>query len=512
MGLENLKIENKNLLDTIVDEIGELENEIKTKKTRWESAADIIQSLDKEHLTNYIENSLKEWDYRLTYQEMKNKPFYPFIVQATIDLLSDELGDKKIDANWDENDDEGLTLDEWIKNCGWIDNIYGDWTKQIVLIIQKYYKGMEEDWFAGPQFFAKMCSIFKWQESVINFKVKKYDEKKKYPYWFENDDLKKNNTESKEIDWYKINLYDWITIWKYKDQMWYELNIPGVEWEFYAYKWEKDSKATILFWNPVKNSGIWKYVTVERTEWWITVKLKGKNKTDTSDKTESIRTSSESVEKNTTKINNSVYNELIKETEGTLKNYTILSDNANWWYSSSGSFNPEFMVRKKLGTNYDEHVDYKFNFHDFLSSDGKKLEKEKLKETVESKMNELAQERQREKEIKNDNDKFLSNIRWKIYSIEDILWEWYDKDDLTLKAFLSKFDNNKVEIDKDTKIEWNTLILEFDIKWKNKKLKWTIQKIELQEIRNTEWKIDAQLFKKKLAEIINEIVNNYFSA
>lgn len=512
MGLENLKLKNSETLDSIVDEIGELENEIKIRKTSGDTAADIIKSLDENHLTKYIENSLKEWDYRLTYREMKNKPFYPFMVQATIDLLSNHLGDKKIDINWNENNDEGQTLDDWIKSYGWIDNIYGNWTKQVVLIIQKYYKGLEEDWLAGPQFFAKMCSIFRWEESVTNFKVKEYDEENKYPYWFENNNLKNNNTELKEIDWYEISLYDWITIWKYKDWMWYELNIPGVKWKFYAYKWKKDGEETILFWDPTKESGIWDHITVERNEWWITVKLKEKNKINATDKAESNYDTSESVEQSTTKINDSVYNVLIEETEGILKDYTILSNNVNWWHSSSESLNPEFMVRKKLGKNYDEHVDYKFNFHDFLSSDGKMLEKKKLKETVEAKMNELTQERQRENEIKNDNNRFLSNVRWKKYSIEDILWEWYNKNDLTLKAFLSKFDNNKVEIDKDTKIEWDTLILEFDTKWKNKKSERTIQKIELQDIRNTEGKIDKQLFNKKLAEIINEIVNNYFSA
>ena len=124
MGLEILKLKNSEMLDSIVDEIGELENEIKIRKTSGNAAADIIKSLDENHLTKYIENSLKEWDYRLTYREMKNKPFYPFMVQATIDLLSNHLGDKKIDINWNENNDEGQTLDDWIKSYGWIDNIF----------------------------------------------------------------------------------------------------------------------------------------------------------------------------------------------------------------------------------------------------------------------------------------------------------------------------------------------------------------------------------------------------
>lgn len=498
MGLENLKIEDNESLSEIVNQINELGISIE----KWKVAANVIESLNEEQLSNIIEKLFKveeNWEQLwLTYSEMKKNKFYPFMVQATIDLLSNHLGNKKIDINWTEDIENWQTLDDWIKECGWIDNIYWSWTKNVVLIIQKYY-GLKEDWFAGPQFFAKICSVFKWEKSVSNFKVKKYeDENKKYPHWFESDDLK-NNTESKEISWYKIELNNWITIWEYEDWIWYKLSIPSIEWDFYAYKWKKDNKETILFWHPQKNSGIWKYITVERNEWVIIVKLKEKNKINATDKGEPKRESNENIEQNTTKINDDLYKELMKKTESILKDYIITPEH----------YNPEFRLVKYLGT---EPIDYKFNFHDFLSSDGKKLDEEKLKETVESKMNELIQEREIQNEIKNDNNKFLSNIRWKIYSIEDILWEWYDKDDLTLKAFLSKFDNNKVEIDKDTKIEWDTLILEFDIKWKNKKSERTIQKIELQDIRNIEGKIDEQLFNKKLAEIINEIVNYYFSA
>ena len=506
MGLEKLKIENNDTLDAIVAEMESFQIEIETNNNQQRNAKEVIQSLDENKLAAYIEKSFKNEDNEwLTYSEMKNNKFYPFMVQASIDLLSNKLKNTdgnvtKYDHDWNVvgQDQDWKTLDEWIDFYWWIDNIYGVWTQDIVEMIQKIYE-LNEDWLAGPQFFAKVCSVLKWENYVRDFKVKWYDDKP-YKYWFENKDLKNNNnTEAKEIDWYKINLNDWITIWKYKDWMWYELNIPGVEWEFYAYKWRKDGEETILFWDPTKESGIWDHITVERTEWWITVKLKEKNKINATDKAEPKRESNENIEQNTTKINDDLYKELMKKTESILKDYIITPEH----------YNPEFRLVKYLGT---EPIDYKFNFHDFLSSDGKKLDEEKLKETVESKMNELIQEREIQNEIKNDNNKFLSNIRWKIYSIEDILWEWYDKDDLTLKAFLSKFDNNKVEIDKDTKIEWDTLILEFDIKWKNKESERTIQKIELQDIINTEGKIDEQLFNKKLAEIINEIVNYYFSA
>lgn len=151
------------------------------KIEEWKVAKDAIKNLDAEKLTKFIEKTFNDWWAWSTYSEMRQNKFYPFMVQASIDLLSDTLGDKKYNENWEE-DNNWKTLDEYIKECWWIDNQYWPWTKHIVWIVQKIL-GIHYDMAAGPQFFAKICSVLKWESNVSNFKVKNKDN---YKYNFDN--------------------------------------------------------------------------------------------------------------------------------------------------------------------------------------------------------------------------------------------------------------------------------------------------------------------------------------
>ena len=98
MGLEKLKIENNDTLDAIVAEMESFQIEIETNNNQQRNAKEVIQSLDENKLAAYIEKSFKNEDNEwLTYSEMKNNKFYPFMVQASIDLLSNKL--KNTDGN-----------------------------------------------------------------------------------------------------------------------------------------------------------------------------------------------------------------------------------------------------------------------------------------------------------------------------------------------------------------------------------------------------------------------------
>lgn len=161
----------------------------------WKAANEIIKSLNESQLTSFIEKSFKneKWE-RLTYSQMKQNQFYPFMVQSAIDLLSDKLKDEKYDEDGKVDKTNWKTLDEWIKDCGWIDNKYWQWTRDVVWIVQNILS-IHDDWNAWPQFFAKICSIFKWEKNVSDFKVQWYDENNKYKYNF--DDW---NMENKDIN------------------------------------------------------------------------------------------------------------------------------------------------------------------------------------------------------------------------------------------------------------------------------------------------------------------------
>lgn len=162
-----------------------------------EAAKEAIESLDEEELTSFIEKSLKvdgdgdnggkEW---LTYSEMRNNNFYPFMVQAAIDLLSDKLKDEdgnenKYNDGWEiDTTEKWRALDQYISDCGWIDNIYWPWTRKVVTMVQKILK-IRDDGLAWPQFFAKICSVLKGEENVSDFKVHWYNDERPYPYRFD---------------------------------------------------------------------------------------------------------------------------------------------------------------------------------------------------------------------------------------------------------------------------------------------------------------------------------------
>lgn len=264
MSLENYSIPENKESENLAKEIDDVLESI--NKEESQAAAEFIKSLDKNNLSNFIEKQLKEGDSWLTYWEMKNKSFYAFMVQSSIDLISDKLKDnnnneRKFDENWDMDDENWKTLDGWLKQKWWIDNKYWWWTRALVKMVQKIL-WIHDDWFAGPQYFANVTAFIK-GDKINSFDVKNVEE---YKYsnisdkvigeekkeWDELEIQEKKITSlnelPKNIDDYKFNKYIyrvWTTVYEfYKD--WYVLK---------TYKNEEtsDYKTIKLTYEQIKN-------------------------------------------------------------------------------------------------------------------------------------------------------------------------------------------------------------------------------------------------------------------
>jgi alanine-alpha-ketoisovalerate/valine-pyruvate aminotransferase len=75
-----------------------------------ELAGNVIKSLDSNKWSSIVEKELMSNGKWLTYGEMKSKQFYPFLVQSSIDLISNKLVEYRymlenpeVEMKFDEN-------------------------------------------------------------------------------------------------------------------------------------------------------------------------------------------------------------------------------------------------------------------------------------------------------------------------------------------------------------------------------------------------------------------------
>ena len=242
-----------------ISDIENMKNEIETVLNEWRNeqdkiALETIENLTKEQLASYIESSFKHSDWWDNYSTMMWNRYYWFMVQSALDFLSDKYQDKKFDENGEENED-GKSLDDWIELWWGIDNKVGSKTKTAVRIAQKIL-WINVDWCAGPQFFAKICSVLK-NENISDFKVRWYDENNKYKYSFDDSNSSINNE--------SFNYWEWAWNWAVDniDSNWNE-KIKTIE----------DVKKDLEYLNRiycncnvfvVKNSDKWQYFAL--TKW-----------------------------------------------------------------------------------------------------------------------------------------------------------------------------------------------------------------------------------------------------
>lgn len=169
-----------------IDKENELAEIVKgAKLEEMDAAKEIISKINAQKLSSLIETTFKWENGRQRYGDMKKNPFYNFYVGATIDLLSDKLLDSdchemKFSFNWKD-----WTLDEHLKNLGWIDNNY---SRNLVKLTQKamWIKDAQQDGFAWPQFFAKACSILSWKW-ISEFSVNWFNWNNKYKFDLDDD-------------------------------------------------------------------------------------------------------------------------------------------------------------------------------------------------------------------------------------------------------------------------------------------------------------------------------------
>ncbi len=399
MELENLKMEQNETLN-LAKEMKEL-NILQTEVSEAETAKSAIENLSDEDLANYIKKELQEQDWlRLTYVNMKTKPFFWFMVQACIKKLSNnENYNKKYDDNWDVVDNDNgwwKTLAERLENVWWIDNKYWEWTKNLVMMIQKIL-WINEDGFAGPQFFAKICSILT-NGNIGEFQVEWYGEGNNYPFGFDNNENTSNvgeNQESKKfnLSWgdninFTMDCYDWISIdteskdlWEW--MIWYKLNLPNYcDLKVDTYVYMKDWK--LLCGNPRQDSWISEYLSKTINHTTCCLKLKDNIKPHyESYNIDNITITCDDkikVIKNSTNI--------VAEHQSTGKKCTIEEDENNKWhcYITDKNWNkkisPDFKAEFKdwgltisLKNTNDKRKDFKTEVGDVLN----KIDKTKTK-------------------------------------------------------------------------------------------------------------------------------------
>ncbi len=195
MALENYEsISNEQVLWNMLNEV------------LWETwdgldkeANSVIKNLDENQLSDFIDKSLKDTDWNwCTYVEMKNHPFYAFMVQSSLDLLSDKIW--KMNINW-----KNQSFDEYFKENRWIDNKYWNWTFNAVRAFQKKY-WLSVDWQAWSQFFQKICDLMR-----------------NVPEWNDKLELSGDNRENvniKDISNLKLNWWEIVTDY-WGAQIWY---------------------------------------------------------------------------------------------------------------------------------------------------------------------------------------------------------------------------------------------------------------------------------------------------
>ena len=248
-------------------EVGNLEkfdkeDAIKEVINDWKTETDdlfvkSLESMTENQFVSFIEKTFKnnEWEWQ-TYSQMKDpdkNPYFWFMVQAAIDFLSDKLVsywiEKKFDKNWNFDEVNWKTLDDWINDAWWIDNKYWPKTRKIVELVQNILH-INVDWSAGPQFFAKICSVLKWESSVTDFKVQ---DNPNYNYSFDNsnnlnDGLSDNNV---LFHWDTISLWDDITLrdskkhWDYENWDYQTINIY-YKWKYTKCRLRKVNRALVI--------------------------------------------------------------------------------------------------------------------------------------------------------------------------------------------------------------------------------------------------------------------------
>ena len=130
--------------------LNEVNNNIKFENTD-DAIRETIKNLNKIQLANYIDKSFRNarWEWK-KYSDMKKNKFYPFMVQAGINLLNGK--DNKIGSFTREM----KHMHEYMMSNGGIDNVYWPALKNIVEKIQGH-RMIQVDGLAGPQFLARMC-------------------------------------------------------------------------------------------------------------------------------------------------------------------------------------------------------------------------------------------------------------------------------------------------------------------------------------------------------------------
>ena len=518
------KIEQKiNIIDK-----EKMKNEIESVLNEWKAEQDkivleTIENLTKEQLATYIESSFKHSDWWDNYSTMVWNHYHWFMVQAALDFLSDKYQDKKYDESGEENE-EGKSLDEWIELWWWIDNKIGSKTQTAVRIAQKIL-WIHVDWYAGPQFLAKVCAVLRWQSNPTDFVVR---EKPNYSYnfnnksktinvWWNNNAEQSSNIEfsySSDIsdlvpkeNWDIQIFKDWKYSWCYLKKDWNSYKIAYDKWYDKNKRWEfkfDSNKNTIIY--------IGASQVVQEKE---STHVKNENRTEFKLTTWSSNYGSRynlELGNNDNPIESQLYKIQYDNLATKFSNdggYYWFSRSQYTWYNYAS--NPFVWVNcwshnsASMGNAaQDPDFKVKINLHDFMKTDWSIDNDKIIKE-----LNIVKSQHENANAITESKNSLYSSINE--FTLDEI-WLWDKKTQAGYIALMSYFDNWKIKIDKKHTLpkrddSWN-LNFDLDPKWRwNCPKYFTSIKIYKKEMTDRQWKYSIWQFKKAFGKKIDEIVN-----
>ncbi len=198
---KNIDLEiDSNVLESLTKLKEQEEDVVVTEAQEWEQelVVDIYEKNPEKFADDILENLQSDWGW-LPYSSMANSPMYWTFVQLGLDLVAEKMLTIV-----------GYNIQDSFDSMGIID--WNIWPKTIEAI--KAFQtavGIESDWYAGPQFFAHLVSLLKWDKSYVDsIKVNGIDN---YTYSVVGSDLNKfieEKPEDIEISelWNKVNYVD----------------------------------------------------------------------------------------------------------------------------------------------------------------------------------------------------------------------------------------------------------------------------------------------------------------
>lgn len=393
-------------------------------------AQNALETLSKEDLSKFISKEcFPDWQAK-TYGEIKNLPYINFSLRAALQYIW-TWNQNKYDGNWEINEN-GKTIDKYLKEKWWITNEYDEW---LVKFLQKIVWA-EPDGKAGPQTIRMVLdklwydwidssaesinSLYAWSDK---FKINKI---KQIEVWDTTYNYNESRIEITENDsWQSMIKIKW------QKSLWEVLNIENGKIE--APSWFKIDNGWIVL-NKPSESWSWDTETPKERSVW------------------------ENEESYDGNLNITITEQILADLKYTKAWYflgiaTNTTISESWYQSTQTDYN-YFHLSK---ANQKVSIPVK----DLLNT-GWNIKKDALSI--------ITKYEKKLENIKLAND-FAEKLRWKTFNMRKIYPNFDSMSPVQkadIKEYFSIFSDNRLEIDTSfsfTRNEWDQIILRLNNKW-----------------------------------------------